>query len=382
LNDVSQITQPYKTIQSRSKTPSKINIENVYINKKVQIGKNFSKLKIAQNSISKPSSPLIPSNNYRKINRKIFSHHNSKNYNQSILNNTSFSNKIKIIKKNKFSNELINHTIENSEKKEKSKRKLKELRDNRKLSVMDIPSFSNDNYQNNVEKSHKDNFCLILAKSNIIPIKLRLIFALKSKFYSKEEILKDYQKLISLNSSNYLFYEREFKYFNPSKTIQCFLGFINKEKEIEFVKNHCKYNLNNENDVIIFNMFKILYILLNKEISSNDNDLIKDFFGKIFEELKVNDLKSCILNIICPNFTVSRVQLNTINMILRNFPKIVDNNYYKSLENDQISFTISLFIKEIYIYSKKQFSNGKKMIMYINEKKELNLNNLSNKKYN
>ena len=69
-------------------------------------------------------------------------------------------------------------------------------------------------------------------------------------------------------------------------------------------------------------------------------------------------------------------------MILRNFPKIVDNSYYKSLENDQISFTISLFIKEIYTYSKKQFSNGKKMIMYINEKKELNLNNQSNKKYN
>ena len=59
-------------------------------------------------------------------------------------------------------------------------------------------------------------------------------------------------------------------------------------------------------------------------------------------------------------------------MIFKNIPKIIDNQYYKSLEKDKISFTICLFIKEIYIYSKKKFTNGKNMIMYLNEKKEQN----------
>ena len=213
---------------------------------------------------------------------------------------------------------------------------------------------------------------MILAKSNVLPIKLRLIFALKSKLYSKEEILRDYQENLSLKKINYLEYDKQFILFKPSKSVQCFFGFINKEQENKFIQKHNKFNSNDENDVILFNMFKILYIILNKEISSNDNDLIKDFFDKIYKELKIDNLKNCILNIISPNFTLSKVQLNTINMIFKNFPKIIDNNYFKTLQNDKISFTICLFIKEIYQYSKKKFQNGKHMIMYLYEKNELN----------
>ena len=367
----------YKTIQTRCKTPSKINIHNLYINKKIQIGKNFSKLKIDETSLTKPSSPLIHSNQ-RKLNRKIFNNNNNSfnTYsNQNLINPSSKSNKIPMIGK-KFVNEKINKTIENLRKNSLKKlnvQKSKEyIIDNRKLSIVDIPSIHSKNLKKNLENYKINNFCMILAKSNILPLKLRLMFAVKSKLYSKEEILSDYKNCILNKKLNIVELEKQFKPFKPSKTIQCFLGFINKEQENEFINNHMKYNFTNENDVILFNMFKILYILLNKEISSDDNDLIKDFFEKIFKELKIDNLKTCILDIICNNFSLSEIQLNTLNMIFKNIPKIIDNQYYKSLEKDKISFTICLFIKEIYIYSKKKFTNGKNMIMYLNEKKEQN----------
>ncbi len=384
MSEISQTSNKNLSIHQRSKTPSKISIHNIYINKKVQIGKNFSKLKL--DTKEKPNSPLLK-NQMRKINRNKFTKNDINKTQDAIFINPSNgkSTKIKVSNKNKFPkissdstlNNTGNNSSENSEKnkiKKWTKSKTKDYSidiDNRKLSIMDIPSINQINFYNRQKKL--DSFFSILSKNNVLPFKLRLIFSMKSK-YSKEDILKDYHNYLNYKKDIYNKQEKEFILFKPSKTIQCLLGFINKEDENEFVKKHSQYDSNNENEVILFNIFKIFYIILNKKIPENDNDIIINFFQKIFKEVNVNNIRGCLLNKICKNLTLSKVELNTINMVLNNSPKIIQDDYLKSIEKEKIFFLIVLFIKELFEYSKKRFNFGNYMILYLYEKAELNKN--------
>ena len=384
MSEISQTSNKNLSIHQRSKTPSKISIHNIYINKKVQIGKNFSKLKL--DTKEKPNSPLLK-NQMRKINRNKFAKNDINKTQDAIFINPSNgkSTKIKVSNKNKFPkissystlNNTGNESSENSEKnkiKKWTKSKTKDYStdiDNRKLSIMDIPSVNQINFYNRQKKL--DLFFSILSKNNVLPFKLRLIFSMKSK-YSKEDILKDYHNYLNYKKHIYNNQEKEFILFKPSKTIQCLLGFINKEDESEFIKKHSKYDSNNENEVILFNIFKIFYIILNKKIPENDNDIIINFFQNIFKEINVNNIRGCLLNKICKNLTLSKVELNTINMVLNNSPKIIQDDYLKSIEKEKIFFLIVLFIKELFEYSKKRFNFGNYMILYLYEKAELNKN--------
>ena len=323
----------------------------------------------------------------RKINRNKFAKNDINKTQDAIFINPSNgkSTKIKVSNKNKFPkissdstlNNTGNNSSENSEKnkiKKWTKSKTKDYSidiDNRKLSIMDIPSVNQINFYNRQKKL--DLFFSILSKNNVLPFKLRLIFSMKSK-YSKEDILKDYHNYLNFKKDIYNKQEKEFILFKPSKTIQCLLGFINKEDESEFVKKHSKYDSNNENEVILFNIFKIFYIILNKKIPENDNEIIINFFQKIFKEVNVNNIRGCLLNKICKNLTLSKVELNTINMVLNNSPKIIQDDYLKSIEKEKIFFLIVLFIKELFEYSKKRFNFGNYMILYLYEKAELNKN--------
>ena len=322
----------------------------------------------------------------RKINRKNFINNNNKTQDPVFINPPSGkSNKIKILKKKIFPkissdstlNNTGNNSPENSEKnkiKKIIKSKTKDFSldiDNRKLSIMDIPSINQINYYNNKIKFEK--LFSILSKSNVLPFNLRLIFSVKSK-YSKEEILKDYQNYFNYKKNIYEKQEKEFILFKPSKTIQCLLGFLNKEDENEFIQKHSKYDSNNENETILFHTFQILYILLNKKIPDNENNIIINLFQTIFKELNINTIKECILNKICNNLTLTKVELNTINMILNTCPKIIQEEYLKSIKKEKIVFPITLFIKELFEYSKKKFNFGNYMILYLYEKSELNKN--------
>ena len=240
---------------------------------------------------------------------------------------------------------------------------------------MDIPSVSQINlYNNNNDKGKFDDFFFILSKSNVLPFNLRILFSkLSNKNYSKEEILNDYKNYLKYKIDVYENEEKEFLPFKPSKTIQCLLGFIKKNDENEFIKNHSIYNSNNEKEIILFNIFKILYILLNKKIPDNNNDIIKNFFQNVFKELNINNLKECLINKICNDLTLSKIELNTINMVLNNNVKIIDNDYLKSIENEKIMFPIALFVKELNDYSKKRFKFGNLMILYLHEKMELKM---------
>ena len=61
-------------------------------------------------------------------------------------------------------------------------------------------------------------------------------------------------------------------------------------------------------------------------------------------------------------------------MVLNNSPKIIQDDYLKSIEKEKIFFLIVLFIKELFEYSKKRFNFGNYMILYLYEKAELNKN--------
>ena len=239
---------------------------------------------------------------------------------------------------------------------------------------MDIPSVNEINLCKNYNQKIFGDFYFILSKSNVLPFNLRILFSkISNKNYTKEEILNDYKNYLQYKRNVYENEEKEFLPFIPSKTIQCLLGFLNKKDENEFIKKHTIYNSNNEKDILLFNIFKILYILLNKKIPDNNSDIIKNFFQKVFKELNINNIKECLLIKICNNLTLSKIELNTINMILNNNVKIIDNDYLKSIENEKIMFPIALFVKELNDYSKKRFKFGNLMILYLHEKMELKM---------
>ena len=128
---------------------------------------------------------------------------------------------------------------------------------------MDIPSVNEINLCKNYNQKTFDDFYFILSKSNVLPFNLRILFSkISNKNYTKEEILNDYKNYLQYKRNVYENEEKEFLPFIPSKTIQCLLGFLNKNDENEFIKKYTVYNSNNEKDILLFNIFKILYILL------------------------------------------------------------------------------------------------------------------------
>lgn len=160
LSDITQISstqkKDVKPIRAKHKSSSKISIQNLVIHKKVQIGKQVSKVRI--NSISNTSPD--------KNNKSFNTIHTSKEKNQSISNPRKTPTKIRINSKKKSSlnssyintdgprvittTNTSNHNFGKSILFGKSHNKLKIKKNNsingindiRKLSIIDIPSIN------------------------------------------------------------------------------------------------------------------------------------------------------------------------------------------------------------------------------------------------
>ena len=79
-----------KTISSHSKSPSKINIQNILINKKIFNNKQFSKLKIHHNK----NDSKISLHANRKINRSFINHNQLNTENNSEQNKKKKTEKL------------------------------------------------------------------------------------------------------------------------------------------------------------------------------------------------------------------------------------------------------------------------------------------------
>ena len=345
-----------KTISSHSKSPSKINIQNILINKKIFNNKHFSKLKIHHN---KNDSKLTLHAN-RKINRSFI------NQNQSNTEITNEHNKKKKIsttfnKKKTFdsNNKYLNDNNDNNN-------------DNNNNTSFNINNYFNSNNQNNLIKpidlkftkdKHKifstkfsitdiprtiyqnknnDKFFEILSKSNFFSPKIQNIFnhLCKNSLLNKEKIVENYK----------IFMEN--KKYKPSKTLQIMLNLIKNEDE----KNLLNYDFKNDNDnfKFVINAIKIIYIILNVNIPNNNEDIIKNFFTEIYKNLNINNIKELFEIIKDKINNLEETQIKSIKMII-DYGYLKNDNISNKNNNKLINF-LKIFGKEI-----SEYFNNKKI---------------------
>lgn len=377
LSDVIQPSSlPKKVVTPvpKHKSSSKINIQNLVINKRVQIGKNFSNLKINNFHTAANASP--------------------DRINHSFYNRKKTPTKIQINSKNKF-NSLTptpangfkvssHHThsksiIESKNNKKIVLKKNNSISDIRKLSIIDIPCINaldgNNNTEVRDEKKKKKNsifdylfqkdqkLLLILAKSNVLPISLRKIFAKPIQFiYSYHDLQEDANTLYESKMKELIELKKDFVPFKLSMTSQFMLNFITKEQEKEYIKAHSVLSKDNNKDIIIMNAFTILSILLNyNDIIHNETTIVDDFFTRIDN----SSLKQFIHEHLNHNLSINNVQLNQIKNIINNNNFLLDDNELRHFEDDRITTLLLIIIKDIYHYSLTKI-NKYEMICYLN----------------
>lgn len=202
-----------------------------------------------------------------------------------------------------YSKHIANSTIvktdnvydNKNEVKREDKRKMTDT-EIRKFSIIDIPCIQmneNNKIQNDIryrninsnnvfmsslnftddinsDLSLHEKLCLILAKSNVIPLKQRIIFStMIPKVYSTyppSEILKDYieminEKIKKINQD--VIYVNK---FHPSITAQTTLKFIMEKEEQSFFSD-----ITNDNDNIVLHLLQLLHLICGNEFNEKIN---------------------------------------------------------------------------------------------------------------
>ena len=384
LSDVSQLSSIQKkeiySINKKNKS-SKINIHNLVINKKVQIAKQFSKTKINSlsncpsekhnstfNTIqasSKEKSPIIGKKTPTKyrIHSKNRNSHSFLNASQLTTNSNSLHNKM-----------LMNTKLQKGLKIKKNN----SINDIRKLSIIDIPSIntlintteciSDTSKKKPIKKNslfdylyQKDQkLYLILAQSSVLPIRLRKIFAKPIQFiYSNKDLLRDANTLYETKEKELSILHKDYIPFTLSLTSQFMLNFISKEQINKYLQEHSQLT-DSTKDILIRNLFTILYIVCKESMHSN---LVCDLINSAIS--KYNSFKSFLVNKLSNKVSVNRIQLETIHKILESNQDIISDKSLKVFENDNITLAIIVIIKDIYEYSQLELSNNIPMICYI-----------------
>ena len=355
-----------KTISSHSKSPSKINIQNILINKKIFNNKQFSKLKIHHNK----NDSKISLHANRKINRSFINHNqlntennseqNKKkkvfpNFNKKATFDINLNNHHNIYDNNNDNNNennnnssfninnYINTNNQNNLIKPIELKKLTKEKNHKifstKFSITDIPQTTiknnnENNNNNNINKNiNKDKFFEILSKSNFFSPKIQNIFnhLNKNSTLNKEKIVENYK----------IFMEN--KKYKPSKTLQIMLNLIKIEDE----KNLLNYDFTNDNNnfKFVINAIKIIYIILNINIPNNNEDIIKNFFTEIYKYLNINNIKELFDKIKDKINNLEEIQIKSIKMII-DYGYLKNDNISNKNNNKLINF-FKIFGKEI-----------------------------------
>lgn len=146
------------------------------------------------------------------------------------------------------------------------------------------------------------------------------------------------------------------------------MNFISKEQEELYISNHSNLSFENKKDIVLAKIFEIMFIFLNEKYDTNNlNFIILDFFTKIPPKYGEDSIKTLCVNKLNEKLTMSMEQVNKINSIISNHPELLSDEYLKEFENDKISTVFLVIIKDIYSYTKLEFSNHQPMIYYLNE---------------
>ena len=366
LSDVSQISAIKKENfppKTRNNSSSKINIQNLVINKKVQIGKNFSKLRINTiNSTSNISSEKMPCCSHKTISSTT-SHNTSINAGTRVKT----PNRIRIDSKNKLSPKKAKHTLNSSNiintnssiikpKKIQINNNLNtknslNIYDNRKLSIVDIPSTNSlipgsKKRDSSFEYLYGNNqkILLILAKADVVPINLRLLFLEPIQFvYSSNDLKNDCMTFLMKKKKELTFMKNEYVPFEVSTTIQVMFCFISKKHENLFYNEY--YSLQEElrDKKIINQLLNILGLVYNCNTISNEKCSLKETLFNLIshKRLQINNNQ--------------RVQVHNI---IKEFPEINDDTYLgKQSQKNKLTVLLILLVREIYGYSLLTFNN-------------------------
>lgn len=146
------------------------------------------------------------------------------------------------------------------------------------------------------------------------------------------------------------------------------MNFISKEQEELYISNHSNLSFEIKKDIVLSKIFEIMFIFLNEKYDTNNlNFIILDFFTKIPPKYGEDSIKTLCVNKLNEKLTMSMEQVNKINSIISNHPELLSDEYLKEFENDKISTVFLVIIKDIYSYTKLEFSNHQPMIYYLNE---------------
>lgn len=282
-------TATHKQIESIIKSKVK-NRPNVSIS---QIKKQ-NKIKIGGNLIYNTTATSIKSGTINSPPFKETAKRSNTLYAKHIANST-------IVK----ADSVYSNSNENkSEVKRDDKRKMTDT-EIRKFSIIDIPCIPmNENNKIQNETRYRDinsnncfissvnytddylslheRLCLILAKSNVLPLKQRITFStMIPKVYSiypPSEVLKDYIEMINekikVINHNMIYVKK----FHPSITAQTTLKFIMEKEERSFFST-----IINDSDNIVLHLLQLLHTICENDSKLNcDNvEVLKNFLLKI-----------------------------------------------------------------------------------------------------
>ena len=393
LSEVSQLStikKEHSPIKNRhSNASSKINIQNLVINKKVQIAKNFSKLRI--NTITNTHSNI--SNNI--TNTIIPKGQYSNNQNKSTSPNTSFStytnskhriktpNRIRIDTKqkpklNKPNFIIHNNSHSNTNLSTKPKRILpnnikttNSINDIRKLSIVDIPCVNEivpKQQQIGIATSDSNTFIkkrdslfdylygnkqkafLILAKSDIVPIHLRMLFVEPIQFVYSYANLKQDCLLFQLKQEKELtLMKKEFFMFSASTTIQVLFNFISKENENSFYNEYTSLPDSSSDKHVVNVLFNIIEMVFCYKGIMNKAHSMKETLLKLLSHKRLQ---------------ITYAQVHKLHSIIKAHSDIISDAYLgMHAQRNKIYTLLLLIVREVYFYSLITFNNTSKTPM-------------------
>ena len=400
LSDVSQLStikKEHSPIKTRySNAASKINIQNLVINKKVQISKNFSKLRI--NTITNTNSNIIPTkhnyttnqhNNNKSISPNTsFTNNNNNNISSSSKYRIKTPNRIRIDTKPKTKLNKANYTTHNNNNNNSSSncnsntniikpkrilpnniKKTNSINDIRKLSIVDIPFINGiiPNTQHHIDSntfiinkkrdnsidylySNKQKAFLILAKSDILPIHLRMLFVEQIQFVYSYTNLKNDCLLFHLKQEKELtLMKKEFIMFTVSTTIQALFNFISKENEISFHNEYTSLPTSSNDKYVLNTLFTIIEMVFNYKGIVNNTHSIKETLLKLLSHKRLQ---------------ITYTQVHALHLMIKEHSDILSDTYLGVLsQKNKIHTLLLLIVREVYLYLMIRFNNTDKTPM-------------------
>jgi len=244
------------------------------------------------------------------------------------LDTIIFNNKLKYIKLNqpKINHPLKNITFFNNSDKA--------------LFLFSKSGFLQEKASFFLNLNHKRNAKLYKQTSTVLIESLASVGTKKANFL--EERLKTY---MNDNETK----ELVINGFIPSKTAQNGLNFISTTDE----KNLANTTQPNE----IINIFKIMFLMMNEPLHNlNEQDLIKHLMTRIYPRVGIDNIKSLFLQCIVKIDYFSQEQLDKLNALTGNNPKVFFSGELLKV-NKTVSF-FSFFLKEFYDYCMSKSFDG------------------------